>query len=151
MIEDTLILRNSEHPMLTIHFGVPVRYTEPGSISASAIAFSGSTVTCSADNLTSVSTDFDIVLDVCDLAPGDNIGVWTDYFDTEDIIPDLSLLDALVIGESFCESATGRSHKPLHKPSPQTPPHALQMPLATLRSAIYDPWLLFRRSLEELP
>lgn len=97
---------------VTIDFSVPVDSTSSGSITKK-------TVTFSVTDLESNPTDVEIMLDVCNKAPGGSIIVSADYTDDQGNSPDLSLLTNTVVGSDFCAAPT-----PAPTPAPTTAPTA---------------------------
>lgn len=104
---------------ITIEFGVPVGPTYPKSLSTTT----GRTVTYSVGDLEATPTDFDVMLDVCNEAPGSSIILSVDYKDDQRNKPDLSRLKGMVVGNDLCAAAPtpAPTPKPTNKPNVNAP------------------------------
>ena len=91
----TIIPCPSTGAMVTIEFSVPVACAPAGTVSER-------TVTFSAPDLEANATAFDVILDLCSVAPGAGIIESANYTDDQGNTPDLSLLIGLMVGNDAC-------------------------------------------------
>ena len=81
--------------MVTIDFSVPVACAPAGTVSERTVA-------SSAPDLEANATVFDVILDLCSVAPGAGIIASAKYTDDQGNTSDLSLVIGLMVGNDAC-------------------------------------------------